>query len=125
MGWSSTKVRLGATMVAAAALCVGVVPVSNAGQPSTNDRVRVSEIIVRYQAEAPATTKNGLPWGAQCVPRAHRTFLRVDRDIGARMRVLRVKPAISPNLAREIAQHLDDCPFVEWAEADIVTFTIG
>jgi hypothetical protein len=110
-------------MLTAVAL-VGVAPASSAAESTADEQARVSEIIVRYQAQAPVITKKGRPWGAQCVPRVYRSSLQFGREIGAGMRVVGVQPPVSVAVARVIARHVEDCPFVAWAEADAVLFTI-
>jgi hypothetical protein len=88
------------------------------------NKARVDEIIVRYQPGAPMTAKSGGPWGTQCVSRTHRDNLTLGRGLGARMRVLRLQPPVSPPVAAAIAEQIARCRLVEWAEADAVQFTI-
>lgn len=115
--------RIAVIMLSVTATLLSVSPASSTAQSVTDGRTRVSEIIVRYQAQAPTTTRKGRPWGAQCVPHAYRSSLRFGRDIGARMRVVHVQPTVSAAVGRVIARHIEDCPFVEWAEPDAVLFT--
>ena len=84
----------------------------------------MTEVIVRYQAGAPPSTDDGDPWGSQCLTIAYRHDLRRGRDIGGRMRVVHIEPAVSPVVARAIALQMSQCPYVEWAEADVLQLVV-
>lgn len=89
------------------------------------ERSEVTEIIVRYEAGAPPTTRGGEPWGSQCVSDAYRADMKIGRDIGGRMRVLRIDPPVTPTVARVMALQMSQCPYVEWAEADVLQLTLS
>lgn len=80
----------------------------------------VDEIIVRYLPDAPGSNDDGQPWGSQCVSLPFRDRLYPDRDIGGRMKVLRIEPSASALVAQDMARQIEQCPFIEWAEADTV-----
>lgn len=88
------------------------------------EKSKVTEIIVRYQTGAPPLTDDGDPWGSQCVTIAYRYDLRRGRDIGGRMRVVHIEPAVSPVVARAIALQMAQCPYVEWAEAHVLQLQV-
>lgn len=88
------------------------------------ERTTVTEIIVRYEPEAPTSSESREPWGIQCVSSAYRHNLRRGRGIGGRMRVVRIEPPVSQTVAQVIALQMSKCPYVDWAEADTVQFTI-
>ena len=89
----------------------------------STQRTEVNEIIVRYEKGAPMQTLGGRPWGAQCVTGKYQERLIRDRGLGARMRVVRVEPRVRARVAEMIAMQIEQCPFIEWAEADVIRFT--
>lgn len=97
---------------------------SSAASGPRLEKSKVTDIIVRYQTGAPPSTDNGDPWGSQCVTIAYRYDLRRGRDIGGRMRVVHIEPAVSPVVARAIALQMSQCPYVEWAEADVLQLVV-
>ena len=101
----------------------GAASSSAVGSPRV-ERSEVTEIIVRYEVGAPPTTRSGEPWGSQCLSAAYRADMRIGRDIGGRMRVLRINPPVSPTVARVMALQMSQCPYVEWAEADVLRLTL-
>jgi len=88
------------------------------------ERSEVTQLIARYEVGAPPATSAGRPWGAQCVARSHRDTLANGRWIGARMRVIRIDPPVTPTVARVIALQMQQCPYIEWVEADVIRFTV-
>jgi hypothetical protein len=85
-----------------------------------DERENVTEIVVRYSPDAPSLNDEGRPWGSQCVVPPFRNQLYPDRDIGGRMKVIRLEPSASALVAQDIARQIEQCPFIEWAEADTV-----
>lgn len=88
------------------------------------ERSEVTQVIVRYEVGAPPATSAGRPWGAQCVARNYRDSLTNGRWIGARMRVVVIDPPVTATVARVIALQMQQCPYIEWAEADVIRFTV-
>lgn len=84
----------------------------------------MTQLIARYELGSPTVTSTGRPWGAQCVNRMYRDNLRLGRGIGAGMRTVRIVPAVTPTVARVIALQFQQCPYIEWAEADVIRFTV-
>jgi hypothetical protein len=98
---------------------------TGAREVDTDEQVTVSdivvdEIIVRYSPDAPSLNDEGQLWGSQCVSPVLRDQLYPDRDIGGRMKVIRVQPSASALAAQDIARQIEQCPFIEWAEASTV-----
>jgi hypothetical protein len=93
---------------------------STAREVDTDEEGIVSEIIVRYSPDAPGLNDEGQPWGSQCVSPSLRDQLHPDRDIGGRMKVIRIQPSASVLVAQDMARQIEQCPFIEWAEADTV-----
>lgn len=102
----------------------GISHAANTQLDPSLQRTEVSEVVVRYTDEAPAMTRNGRPWGSQCVSRAFRDRLVLGRDIGGGMRVVRLDPPVSANVGTGIASQIERCPHIEWAEADRVQFSV-
>lgn len=88
------------------------------------DRVEVSQIVVRYQPGAPPATSEGHPWGVQCVSPDNQARLSLGPSIGARLKVVTVDPPVPPVLAQLMALEMEQCPYIEWAEADVVRFDV-
>jgi len=86
---------------------------------------RVEELIVRYKLGAPPRTDSGKPWGSQCVSPAFVDRLALGRSIGAGMKVVHLVPPTSPFVARAIASQFEQCPYIEWAEADEIRLTLS
>ncbi len=88
------------------------------------DRIEVSQIVVRYQQGSPPATSDNRPWGSQCVDREYQDDLDRGPLIGTRMRVVVVDPPVVPVVATSIALEMEQCPYVEWAEPDVVRFDV-
>lgn len=88
------------------------------------DRVEVTQIVVRYQQGAPPVTSEGNPWGAQCVSPEYQAMLEPGPSIGAQMKVVTIDPPLLPVVAELIALEMQQCPYVMWAEADVVRFDV-
>lgn len=88
------------------------------------DRVEVTQIVVRYQQGAPPAASEGRPWGSQCVSPEHQALLQIGPSIGAQMKVVSIDPPLLPLTAELIALQMQQCPYVEWAEADVVRFDV-
>lgn len=88
------------------------------------DRVEVSQIVVRYQQGAPPATSEGLPWGTQCVSTEYQADLSPGPSIGAQMKVVSIDPPVLPIVAQLIALEMQQCPYIVWAEADVVRFDV-
>jgi len=97
---------------------------ASASASDPTDLPVVEEIIVRYERGGPLETSRGLPWGAQCVSDDYRKQLTRDRALGARMHVVRIEPGVTPRVATRIARQMQQCPYIEWAEADVIVFTL-
>lgn len=102
----------------------GTSPSSAAGG-SDSERGAVTEIVVRYEVGAPPATVRGKPWGSQCVSTAYRAGLKIGREIGGRMRVVHIDPPVIPTIARVMALQMSQCPYVQWAEADVLELTLS
>ena len=92
---------------------------------ASTERSEVSEIVVRYAPQAPASTAGGNAWGTQCVSRPYQHRLLAGRAIGGGMQVVLVEPPVSANVARAIAAQIERCPHIEWAEADVVQLSVS
>lgn len=88
--------------------------------PEVRNVQPVSSIVVRYQIGAPPALADGRPWGAQCVNRADRPLVQRGRWIGVRMRLLKLVTAVDPVRAERIARGMASCPYVEWAEPELI-----
>ena len=98
--------------------------VESRAQSAVIDRVEVAQIVVGYRQGAPPVTAEGRPWGSQCVSQEHDVNLRQGPAIGADMKVVLIDPPIPPLIAQLIALEMQQCPYVEWAEADVVRFDV-
>ena len=99
--------------------------VASANVQDPIDRQVVEEIIVRYERGGPIETASGDPWGAQCVAEDYRQRLTRDRGLGARMHVVRIEPGATPRVAARIARQMQQCPYIEWTEPDVIVFTLA
>lgn len=86
---------------------------------------QVDELIVRYELDAPPGVEGGAPWGSQCVSSVYVKRLKRGRWIGSGMRVVRLNPPASPVVARRIAMQIEQCPYIEWVEADTFQFSVS
>lgn len=97
---------------------------SSAADSQRIERSKVTQLIARYETGSPTVTTTGRPWGAQCVSSTYRDNLHQGRGLGAGMRTVQIVPPVTPTVARAIALQFQQCPYIEWAEADAVRFTI-
>lgn len=88
------------------------------------DRVEVTQFVVRYQPGAPPDTFDGRPWGIQCVSTEYQADLSPGPSIGAQMKVVSIDPPVLPIVAQLIALEMQQCPYIDWAEADVVRFDV-
>ncbi len=100
-------------------------PSSTATARSTIQLDEVTEIVVFYEAGAPPVTSAGRPWGSQCVSERYRDRLRLGRWIRIPMRLVRIQPPVPARVAEVIAQQMSQCPYIKWAEADVVRFDVS
>jgi len=109
--------------IAVAALAVMVL-CGHLTTPSAHASSHVTDrLIVRYELGAPPARTNGDPWGAQCVvaPR-DRSLLVRGRWIGVGMRIVRFRQPIPAQRAQRIAREFAACPYITWAEADVLSW---
>lgn len=102
--------------------CGSASPDAAASQPV--ERVAVYSLIARYEMGAPPTHNINEPWGTQCVSDELREGMKIGRWLGGRMRVVRLVPPVSPQVARVMAIQMSQCPYVEWVEADSIRLVI-
>jgi hypothetical protein len=100
-------------------------PSSTATARSTVQLDEVTEIVVFYEKGAPPVTSSGRPWGSQCVSERYRDRLRLGRWIRLPMRLIRIRPPVPARVAEVIALQVSQCPYIEWAEADVVRFDVS
>jgi hypothetical protein len=107
--------------IAVAALAVMVLCGHLTAPPAHASNHVADRLIVRYELGAPPSRVNGEPWGAQCVvaPR-DRSQLERGRWIGVGMRIVRFRQPITAQRAQRIAREFATCPYIAWAEADLL-----
>jgi len=107
------------------AVGISLIFAANAFAPSAGATVRASqtdELLVRYDPGAPPVRWNGRPWGSQCVEGVMARQLRTGRWIGAGMRIIRFDRAVTVKAAQRVATQFQRCPYIAWAEPNIVRF---
>lgn len=125
---TNTRVRywlMGIVLVLATAGCSPAASsTASTAQAELIDRLEVSQIIVRYGPGAPPSTSDGAPWGVQCVSQDYKANLTRGLSIGAQMKVVMINPPVLTVVAELIALEMQQCPYIEWAEADAVRFDV-
>jgi len=125
---SNAKARGLVTGLVLLPMASGCAPASSStaaiAQGELIDRIEVSQIVVRYTPGAPPSTNDGSPWGSQCVSQNYAADLERGPSIGAQMKVVMIDPPVLTVVAELIALDMQQCPYIEWAEADVVRFDV-
>jgi hypothetical protein len=126
--WRLSRFKGPLFVVALVVVASGCSPASSSTSTSVRgeliDRIEVSQIVVRYQQGSPPATSDNRPWGSQCVAREYRDNLERGPSIGTRMKVVTVDPPVLPIVAGSIAREMEQCPYIDWAEPDVVRFDV-